>query len=431
MEREGIPLDSLTFTQKKAKSIHDLLSMKQARPLLIFNDWILDELRIEGHKGNELVLSVELPRRLVSAFQNSVLIADITKRTHPLRLPYLHGKRYRKRISSSGYSILHFGEWDFTKRKIIHLDLKSPRMVIRDQLDLALEQVGTVQASDKGIFAEELIREFGIEKVRETLFSEDFRKMLHYTCFVNTRKSPRQTNNIVLSTQKPELGYTEEDWKKTLEKMYKMRLLEQGTILYCPRCRSHKLYKLSEITVTFSCKRCNLTSEVNFAPEWAYSLKEAPFLAIINNCDVTLHAISALMKDLRLDTEQVEFETEIFYSGVNRFELDMIINVHGKLGIGESKISGDLVSKDINKLRKAIDILKPYYIIFASGRSCEKTNCNAIHSLSDFNFLPKILSVGTIKRIKEVKQYAQGVNPFCEVVIICGGGFFKKEDIFS
>jgi hypothetical protein len=180
-------------------------------------------------------------------------------------------------------------------------------------------------------------------------------------------------------------------------------LFYRGLILKCSHCSNVDWFSISEITHTFTCRRCGKNQQYKKSnwrhpdePSWFYKLDEMAYQALVHNSVVpilTLGALREKCKDSFLFCPELRITEDS--SQKHFMEIDICCVPDGKLCIGEAKSNGTLASKGISagttaaKYRDLAIRLGATRVVFTtSTEAWDKTSEQAIDSA--FGALPQI-----------------------------------------
>jgi len=130
----------------------------------------------------------------------------------------------------------------------------------------------------------------------------------------------------------------------------------RGLILKCSRCSNVDWFSISEITHTFTCRRCGKNQQFRKSnwkhpdePSWFYKLDEIANQALVNNSVVPILTLGALREKCN-DSFLFCPELRISEHGTEKhfMELDICCIPDGKLCIGEAKSNGTLATKGVS-----------------------------------------------------------------------------------
>lgn len=158
--------------------------------------------------------------------------------------------------------------------------------------------------------------------------------------------------------------------RPTVQDWLELGVLQHGTILKCPICSYCNWYSLDDLSQVFRCARCNRANQVDahFKPYWR--LYEPIRQALQHNSDVPILAIHTAGRHA---WGAITYSTALNILGDDKSmpgDLDLFMVVRGQLWIGEAKSAdAKLSQKDIKRLRKIADRLKPDVLLLVTGQS--------------------------------------------------------------
>jgi hypothetical protein len=178
----------------------------------------------------------------------------------------------------------------------------------------------------------------------------------------------------------------------------------RGLILKCANCSDVEWFSISEITQTFTCRRCGKNQQYTKSswrhpgePSWFYKLDEIVYQALLNNSIAPILALNALRekcKDSFLFCPELRIRAQ--RNEKHFMELDICCIPDGQLCIGEAKSNGTLAAKGVSaseaaaKYRDLAVKLGAAQVIFStSSPAWDKASETAIDSV--FNALPHIV----------------------------------------
>jgi len=145
-------------------------------------------------------------------------------------------------------------------------------------------------------------------------------------------------------------------------------ILSRGLVLKCSHCLNTTWYRLNDLSHSFKCSRCRqraTISEVSWSadhgkgdpapePTFYYSMAEVVYQALRHDADVPIRAIGELRSR---PTESVQQATDSIVSKAGqRFELDLLALVDGRIVIGEAKKGNRLESTATRERRWLNDL---------------------------------------------------------------------------
>jgi len=211
-----------------------------------------------------------------------------------------------------------------------------------------------------------------------------------YARLSDCRRVARTVRSAVDATDR---GPTVGEMRALLDTLLDARVLSRGYVLKCSRCRHTAFHPLGDVAATFVCRRCAHQQQL-VAESWCrtpphepaqfYQLDELVLMALRHEVSVPAFAVDALGGSRR--KARVFWSTELWYKGVRRSEIDVIVLVEGRLVVGEAKVNGVLgdsqrqAAKEVAKTVTAARLLSADDVVFASTTAWNQTSRNAIIS---------------------------------------------------
>ena len=215
--------------------------------------------------------------------------------------------------------------------------------------------------SDKGAYAAQVCEKFGgLQEVGYSLRLDDRALLKKY---LDTNDPPKgdHSDGTYLNDKRRYLNFSaitkilgSEERAVTLIDSYVSKgILYRGFIFQCHRCADVAWFSISDISQTFTCRRCGTTQfylkkswRHSNEPAWFYKLDEIVYLTMLHNGDVPLLTLDYLR---RLSDESFFYcqELEIRPEGAKKsfMEIDICCVSNGRLCIGEAK-SNDSIESD-------------------------------------------------------------------------------------
>lgn len=405
----GVPV----FYNKKNKLYSINKTTFDLSELISFSCYgLISTLNTEGFlKGSEMIF---FPIWDLNIESDIDLVYDVSSKYALIRIPPSIFSSNR-RISNNGYSIRLNLTTGFNKKKLVCLSMNSLIIQMRDYLDNKMNEIGEVKLSDKGIYSKITLKGISPVEFINKLMTLDLMSLIFHICFQKTRSKTKNSNKVILNLEDENLKPLVSKNDSKLSQILNMGLFDLGIELRCNLCRNRSFYYLEEVGNEFTCERCNSVSQINYLPHWHLKLNDSTFLFFINNSDINIFCLSKIITYFDLNRTQYEYEIEFVYPDL-KCEIDFLFEYDGYLGIGETKLNdGSLVTKDINKLKHFISILRPKFLAIGLGNDCNDDNCiSSIHTDGS-----KIFSKGIHKKICELESFSKRLMPGFRVFYIC------------
>lgn len=170
-----------------------------------------------------------------------------------------------------------------------------------------------------------------------------------------------------------------QDARSVIDRLLTLKVLRQGFLLYCARCRTYDFYRIDQVGPTFECYACGHASsltrgqwyERDAEPHWYYSLDQVVRDLLVTHGDVPLLAAADLSR--RASSLLWCPELEIT-DDTGSVEIDICAVVDGRIVIGEAKsnttLRGDKGTEDVARgLAHAAQLLSADEIVLATSRA--------------------------------------------------------------
>jgi hypothetical protein len=247
-------------------------------------------------------------------------------------------------------------------------NLVRPRIRIPDCekiFDIVFKDCGfESQVSDKGAYASQVCEKFGgLEQVGYSLRTDDRTLLKKY---LDTADPPKgdHSDGTFLNDGRRYLNFlaiakilgSDDKAIQTIDSYVSKSIFYRGFIFQCHRCADVAWFSISDISETFTCRRCGTTQPYMKKswrhpnePAWFYKLDEIIYLTMHNNGDVPLLTLDYLR---RQSTESFLFCPELRIrpekSKKAFIEIDICCVSDGRICIGEAKSKDSIATKELH-----------------------------------------------------------------------------------
>jgi hypothetical protein len=188
----------------------------------------------------------------------------------------------------------------------------------------------------------------------------------------------RGTGYIAIEDAAKVLKVELQDARSVLDRLVDLKVLRQGFLLYCARCRTYDFYRIDQVGATFDCLACGHVSPLTRGqwyaqdpePHWYYALDQVVHDLLTHHGDVPIlaaakmgHGASSLLWSPELELTDA----------VGSIEIDICVVINGRIIIGEAKsnasLRGDKSTEEVAKgLARAAQVLSADEIVLATSR---------------------------------------------------------------
>ena len=198
------------------------------------------------------------------------------------------------------------------------------------------------------------------------------------------------------------------------DRYLKRGILRRGLVLTCAHCLNTDWYPLDDIAQSFMCSRCRTVAAITKAswradyrhadpapePTFYYGLAEVAYQALDHDADVPIRALG----DLRPNPEalvQDATDSEAL-RGDQRFELDLLALVDGRVIIGEAKKGDRLANtarEEVRQIRNLAEIAESITadeVVFATADAWRPaTRCRIAEEFSNYRIGGRLVELGS------------------------------------
>ena len=209
-------------------------------------------------------------------------------------------------------------------------------------------------------------------------------------------------------------GIAIEDLRGMFDRYLKRGILRRGLVLTCAHCLNTDWYPLDDIAQSFMCSRCRTVAAITKAswradhrhadpapePTFYYGLAEVAYQALDHDADVPIRALG----DLRPNPEalvQDATDSEAL-RGDQRFELDLLALVDGRVIIGEAKKGDRLANtarEEVRQIRNLAEIAESITadeVVFATADAWRPaTRCRIAEEFSNYRIGGRLVELGS------------------------------------
>lgn len=248
------------------------------------------------------------------------------------------------------------------------------------------------QVSDKGAYASQVCEKFGgLEEVGYSLRRGN-RALLKKYLDTSQPKQGDHSDGTFLNDARRYLNFSaiskilgsDERAIQTIDSYVSKSILYRGFIFQCHRCADVSWFSISDISDTFTCRRCRTTQPYTKRswrhpdePAWFYKLDEIVYLTMLHNGDVPLLTLDYMR---RLSGDSFLFCPELRIRPENSkkafIEIDICCVSNGRLCIGEAKSNDSIATKELTALQIAeryCDLavkMGASLVVFSTSESC-------------------------------------------------------------
>lgn len=280
------------------------------------------------------------------------------------------------------------------------------------------------QVSDKGAYASQVWEKFGgLEQVGHSLRTNEGMLLRK---FLDTAEPPKGSHDdgTYLNDKRRYLNFqaiakilgSHEVAIGIIDSYVSKGIFYRGFIFQCHRCSDVAWFSISDISETFTCRRCRTTQPYTMKswrhpnePAWFYKLDEIVYLTLLHNGDVPLLTLDLLRrrsKESFLYCPELRIRPESTKKAF--IEIDICCVTDGRLCIGEAK-SVDSIATNQFKPQQAAERYRDLAVKMGA-------------SLVVFSTSQTVWGQSTFDALSQAFE----THPYIEVLTIGEGGLYQN-----
>jgi hypothetical protein len=273
------------------------------------------------------------------------------------------------------------------------------------------------QPSDKGVYASQASDKFGgLEEIGYSLRTNEG-LVLHK--YLDTAEPPKGSHDdgTYLNDKRRYLNFqaianilgSHESAIRVIDSFVSKGIFYRGFIFGCHRCADVAWFSISEISETFTCRRCRTTQPYMKKswrhpnePAWFYKLDEIVYLTLLHNGHVpllTLDFIRRQSKESFLFSPELRIRPE--GSDKAFMEIDICCISDGRICIGEAKSNDSIATNQITpqkvaeRYRDLAIKMGASMVVFSTSKACwAQPTFEAIAQAFDPHPYIEVLTIG-------------------------------------